>query len=124
MNAPIDMNAFAAQVCGMAPAADPQWQRPKQSELRGMFKYQHELDSGLTVDCYLDYSPAERQTHWEPGCSERIELIYALADGLDVAELMDSEKIEALALEDMHENADDHDDYPEPDFADDETSFG
>ena len=111
----MNMATFAAAVCGMAqpgrdfceapkPKKDAAWQRPTASELKGMYKYQHITSTGSVLACYLDYEPAEKQTHLEPGCSESIDLVYALADGLDVCELLDDgtiESIEGGALESM-----------------------
>ncbi len=79
-----------------------------QPDLRGMVDFEFTTENDLTLRCYLDYEPAEKQTHWEPGCSESIDLVYAFAGLIDVAELLSDKlkaKIEELALADMADKA-------------------
>ena len=59
---------------------------------------------GFRLVCHFDYQPAERQTHWEPGCPESIELCAAYIGAVDVLEMIpDSQReiYEQQALDDM-----------------------
>ena len=72
---------------------------PAAPNLSGMYPYEFETSLGLCLRCYLDYEPAEPQTHLEPGCSERIELVYAFAGLIDISEVLHGD-VKALIEED------------------------
>jgi len=108
----MNMEKFAAQVCGMAqPGRDYQTMPVKKlaitaRDTKGMVPYTFTSSEGLELECYLDYEPAEKQTNWEPGCSESIELIYALHKGEDISEVLHDDVkalIEEEALAALHE---------------------
>lgn len=79
-------------------------------DLSGLYDYEFESSLGLCLRCYLEHEPAEPQTHWEPGCSEKIELVYAFAGLIDVSEVLSDDVkalIEEKALADLHQRAQD-----------------
>lgn len=49
---------------------------------------------GMVV--HFDYTPAERATHWEPGCDEQVEVCAVYANGMDVFEYLSDEIVEAI----------------------------
>lgn len=91
------------------PAAAPCGLRPTRDDLRGCYEHSYTTAGGLTLACYLDYDEAEPQTRDEPGCAERIELVYALVQGIDVSELLEElrDEIETKALAAMKAEAED-----------------
>ena len=112
MNAPIDMNAFAAQVCGIKPI-----KRPKSTET-----FVYELE-GIELRCEMDYEAASGDGWNEPRENATATICEAFCGTTDILALLSEEQrteIEIAYLEQEPE----YDDCPEPDFADDETSFG
>jgi len=106
----MDMVNFAAQVCGMAQPDRDFVEMPVRKlditarDTKGMVQYTFTNSEGLELDCWLEYEPAERQTHLEPGCSKSIDLVYALHKGEDISEVLSEDVIgliEEEALADM-----------------------
>ncbi len=83
-----DVNNFAASICGMKPAATVP-NNPQTTLARGpWYQYQYTDSEGLVIDCYLEYESAEKQTHDSPDHPETMDLIYALVNGVDIAEVL------------------------------------
>lgn len=103
----MDMVNFAAQVCGMAQPGRDFVEMPVHklaitaSDTKGMVQYTFTNSEGLNLECWLEYEPAERQTHWEPGCSESIDLVYALHKGEDISEVLSDDVIGLIEEEAM-----------------------
>lgn len=84
--------------------------KPIAADLKGLYKYEYETEKGLVIECHLEYEKAERATYDEPGCAASIELVWALVEGVDIAEVLGFDlvaTIEEKALENMEEAADD-----------------
>lgn len=81
-------------------------------DLNDMVFYEYVTSLGLSLRCYFEHEPAERETRWEPGCSEKLELVYAFAGLIDISEVLSDDAkatIEEEALADMKaKDADDH----------------
>lgn len=85
--------------------------KPTKAELKGLYHHRFETAGGLMLECYLDYDEAERATYEHPGCNERIELIWALVEGVDISEVLGdlTGTIEEEALQDMAASGQDDD---------------
>ena len=62
------------------------------SLLKGLVEYQYETDLGIFVDCYLEYEEGfdgGTGPDSDESYPERITLMYALVNGVDVTELME-----------------------------------
>ncbi len=59
----------------------------------GLYHHQFQHAAGLVLDCHLEYTKAERQTHDSPGEPESLELIYALVNGVDVSEVLSDDVV-------------------------------
>jgi hypothetical protein len=100
MNAPYEqVNAMANAICGMKPALD----QPNQSSdvPSGLHQYQFISSNGLVIDCHLEYEKAfdgGSGPTSEPSYPERIELIYALLNGVDMSEVL-CDKVKSLIEE-------------------------
>jgi hypothetical protein len=126
MNAQIDMEQLAAQVCGVKPRFEktscsqcgrdtgpgdaghsscathgPAAVAP---DLTGMYSYEYVTSLGLCLRCCLDYEPSEKATQSEPGCTASMELVYAFAGLIDISEVLSDDVkalIESEAMESM-----------------------
>jgi len=92
MNSPYDtVNAMAARICGMKPAAIIQ---PNDQTVVGRgiyYPYQFNSSNGLTIDCLLEYTRAHdggTGPNSDESYPESIELIYALINGVDASEVL------------------------------------
>ena len=83
--------------------------KPVAEDLKGLYQHTFETVGGLVLQCYLDYSPEECATYYHPGCAASVELVWALVEGVDIAEVIGdlALTIEEEALEDMATAADD-----------------
>ena len=67
----------------------------------GLYEYVYETEIG-DLTCWLDHQPAERQTHWEPGCDEALDLVNVWLKDIDIVDRIPDEikvSIEECALE-------------------------
>lgn len=58
---------------------------------KGLYEYQYSGSEGLVLDCHLEYEAAFNGgtgPDSEESYPERIELIYALVNGVDIAEVL------------------------------------
>ena len=93
-----DVNNMAASICGMKPAATVQ-NNPQTTLAPGpWYEYQYRDSEGLVIDCHLEYEAAEKQSHDSPGHGETMDLIYALVNGIDIAEVL-SDDVKGLIEE-------------------------
>ena len=111
MNAPIDMASFAAQVCGMKPA-----KRPKSTTT---FLYTIE---DIELRCEMDYEPGGGDGWDEPRYEADATVCEAWVGTTDILALLNEEQRTAIEIAFLEEEPEYDGD--EPDFADDETSFG
>ena len=83
--------------------------KPVAEDLKGLYHHTFETSGGLVIQCYLEFEAEERATYDEPGCAASIELVWALVEGVDIAEVIGDLKltIEEEAMEDMATAADD-----------------
>ena len=83
------VNNMAARICGIKPAFE---QPNKQTTVpAGFYQYQYTSGDGITIDCHLEYEAAHNGgtgPNSEESYPERIELIYALVNGVDIAEVL------------------------------------
>jgi len=109
-----DVNNLAASICGMKPAATVQ-NNPQTTLAPGpWYEYQYTDSEGLVIDCHLEYGAAEKESRDCPGEPELIELIYALVNGIDIAEVLHDDvkqliEEEALASMEMDKWNSDYD---------------
>jgi len=97
-------NAFANRICGMKPAVTVQPNKQTVCARGPWYEHQYIDNDGLVIDCLLDYEAAERDTQDSHGRSESIDLIYALVNGVDIAEVISDDVkglIEEAALQSM-----------------------
>jgi len=102
----MNANDFTCQIFGIQPAltvvptklsvALKGWDTPTKEQLKGMYHYEHVMDSGNVVHCYLDYQPSEKQTQWEPGCPASMDLCHALVNGIDILEVINQEDVYSI----------------------------
>jgi len=90
MNAPYEqINNMARAICGMRPAFE---QPNKPSTVpTGFYQYQYNGSEGITIDCHLEYEKAHdggTGPTSDESYPESIELIYALVNGVDIAEVL------------------------------------
>jgi hypothetical protein len=52
-------------------------------------QYTHKHGEGLTLECELEYDPAERETDIDPAWPASAVLISAKAGGVDISPLLD-----------------------------------
>ena len=80
------VNAMANAICGIKPA----FEQPNKPSFIGDGMNQHQYTSrdGLTLDCHFEYEKAFAGSDVEPGYPESLELIYALVNGVDIAEVL------------------------------------
>lgn len=80
------------------------------ADLKGLYHYTFTTSLDLVIECYLDYSPAERETRMEPGHPESCSLCHALVNGVDILEVIEElvPVIEEEALQQMSEAAASH----------------
>jgi len=71
------------------------------SKLKGLYEYQYESAQGTFIDCYLDYEegydggdPANPSS--EESYPESISLVYALVNGVDIAEFLEGTDTQTL----------------------------
>lgn len=60
-------------------------------DTKGLYQYQFSSSNGLVIDCRLEYEKAfdgGTGPTSEPSYPERIELIYALINGVDMSEVL------------------------------------
>jgi len=57
------------------------------------YEYQYTASEGLTIDCYLEYEKAERDSFDCPGHPESITLVYALVNGVDISEVLSDDVV-------------------------------
>ena len=84
--------------------------KPTAEDLKGLYHHTFETASGLVIQCYLEFEAEERATYNEPGCTASIELVWALVEGVDIAEVLANDVVQTIeeeALEDMATAADD-----------------
>ncbi len=108
-----DVNNMAASICGMKPAATVQPNNQTVIERGSMYPYQFTTANDLVLDCWLDYSAAERSSNDSPGCKEEIQLCYALVNGVDIFDELSDDlagliEEEALASMEMDKWDDDY----------------
>jgi hypothetical protein len=104
MNSPYDMaNAMANRICGMPPAFAAPDQPNKQSTVpAGFYQYQYNGGEGITIDCHLEYEAAHdggTGPNSDESYPESITLIYALVNGVDIAEVLSSDVTELIEEE-------------------------
>lgn len=92
------MNAVHPTIAGflrpwMPTAACPNNKRLTAADIQGLHEYKVTIN-GVVLDCYFDYEAAECVTFCNPGQSEKITLIHALADGVPVYGLLGEDDIE------------------------------
>jgi hypothetical protein len=78
--------------------------KPTKEDLKGLFNNQFETSGGLVLDCYLSFEPEERETDNDSGCAASMGLEWALVEGVDISEIIDSHwihMIENEALKDV-----------------------
>ena len=111
-------NKWAASVCGFKPQAQvvkPDDLPNKQSTVpAGLYEYQYTDGDGLLLDCHLEYEAHEAATQDCPGTPESITLIYALCNGVDIANVLSEDVIaqieeEALCSMEMDKWGSDYD---------------
>jgi len=99
-----DVNNLAASICGMKPVTTPFKPCPPDANGRTQvprgpwYEYQFTNKDGLTIDCYLEYDAAERDSFDCPGHHESIDLCYALVNGIDISDVL-SDDIKGLIEE-------------------------
>jgi len=83
--------------------------KPTREDLKGLYNLVFETAGGLTLDCYLEYEPEERETRDEPGSPASMELVWALVGGIDISEVIGnlSETIEEEALSELADEIED-----------------
>ena len=89
---------------------------PKPNPYKGLYEYEYAFEHG-ELKCYLEYSARCKPSDFDPGEPEEINLMYALANGLDITEMLREgikELIEEGALNDMERRA--MEDCDEPDY--------
>lgn len=104
-----DTNAFARSICGLPPS----YQAPRvisapvklpnmavdTSKLKGLYEYQYESAMGTFLDCYLEYEAGHdggTGPNSEESWPESITLMYALCNGVDIAEFLEGTDTQAL----------------------------
>ncbi len=116
------VNAIACQCAGIKPTLPSAWPgltntpfKPCPGNANGRtqiergpwYEYQYTASEWLTIDCYLEYEKAERDSFDCPGHPEAVELCYALVNGVDVLEVLSDDvvaHIEEKALCQMAED--------------------
>ena len=108
------MPDFAAQVCGRKPTdlSDLGIKRALRLEAEsqpndkavilpifGYYEHQYTASEGLVIDCYLEHTKAEQQSHDSHGEPESIELIYALVNGVDIFDVLSDEVMDLIEEE-------------------------
>ena len=81
----------------------------------GMHSYIFHSHGSVPVECFFDYQPLERQTHWEPEVYEELTIAHAFVGNEDILELMSDQiigYIETVAFAKLQKDRkDDADDY-------------
>jgi len=86
----MDMQKFAAAVCGQG---QPHCNNPRTVVLAGLYQFEYGATDDLVLDCHLEYERGERATRDEPGEPESISLVYALVNGVDIADVLREDMI-------------------------------
>lgn len=76
---------------------------------RGLYEYNHYTDLGDLV-CWVDYTPEERQTYWEPGGPASADLTDAWLGDINVFDSLSDDvikEIEEAALIEITDTSED-----------------